>query len=896
MHRFIPTSIRARLIVLALVAIATAQAIGLGVSVWQEIQRYASSKRDFIVATAETFAASAAPAAAAGDSEQAHHAIRAMGRVPDVLFAEVLDADGRSLADLGATEQLAGDLKIEDATAPLPVTDLITSRSVETTVPIILGGKRVGSLRLIVDSRDLLWRILEAVRWAVLGASAALLAGMILAIRMQASITAPLLSLTAAMGQVRRNHDYGLMLPKQKDDEVGVLVDGFNRMLANIRDRDERLRLHRESLERDVADRTRDYAEAAAEAAAANRAKSDFLATMSHEIRTPMNGILVMAELLAKADLPRHARRQAEVIARSGESLLAIINDILDLSKIEAGKLEVETLDLDIGQTVEGVMRLFADRADGKGLDLAARIALPPAAMVRADPVRLGQVLANLVNNALKFTAEGSVVVAVEPAPGEPGLIRFSVQDTGIGIPEDKLGSIFEQFSQADQSTTRQFGGTGLGLSIARRLVAAMGGRIWVTSTPGEGSCFAFVLPAAADAAEGKASWPAIGATGSARAVVSLPWTATLATAEAILTEAGFAVENVEPGRLAEAAQGATLVLASAEAARVLTGRGERVVVVAKPTEDIRPLLSGGRVAASLPWPLLKADLAEVIGALANGRDLASLQESAAGAQPVALFSGLAVLVADDSEVNREVALAALQKLGVTPDFAEDGREAADMAAARSYDLVLMDGSMPVLDGFDATRLIREREAASGARRTPVVALTAHVVGAAADAWRSAGMDGVLHKPFTLAQLAACLTAHAHGASSEVEPMPMPATAAPTPSGAPTLDPAALRELKAMAGSDEIVARITRLYRLQSVERLADLREAASSGDLDRLARAAHALKSMSLNIGAKRVATIAGTFEREARMDGAAPSAEAVAALDADLQSAITALGEEAA
>ncbi len=202
--------------------------------------------------------------------------------MPDVLFAEVLDADDRSLADLGATEQLAGDLKVQDAAAPLPVSELISSRSVETTVPIILEGKRVGSLRLIVDTRDLLWHVLEAARWAIFGASGALLAGMLLAIRMQDSITAPLLSLTAAMGQVRRNHDYGLMLPKHNHDEVGVLVDGFNRMLANIRERDERLAKHRESLERDVADRTRDYAEAAAEAAAANRAKSDFLATMSH--------------------------------------------------------------------------------------------------------------------------------------------------------------------------------------------------------------------------------------------------------------------------------------------------------------------------------------------------------------------------------------------------------------------------------------------------------------------------------------------------------------------------------------------------------------------------------------------------------------------------------------
>ena len=508
-----PTSIRSRLVVLAASSIALAQVIGLGVAIWQESHRYAAAKRDFVVTTAETFASSAARAAATRDAELAHQAIRAMARVPDVLFAEVIAADGVSLADLGATEQLSGDLTMADAASTLPIGGLLESRSVEMTVPIVLEGQKVGSLRIVVNTQDFLWQVLEAARYAVLGSCIALLAAMALAVRMQRSITAPLLSLTAAMGLVRRNHDYGVTLSKHSEDEVGVLVDGFNRMLANIRERDEHLARHRESLERDVADRTRDYAEAAAEAAAANRAKSDFLATMSHEIRTPMNGILVMAELLAKAELPRHARRQAEVIARSGESLLAIINDILDLSKIEAGKLEVESLDLDVGQTVEGVMRLFADRAHEKGLDLAARIALPPLAMVKADPVRLGQVLANLVNNALKFTAEGAVTVIVEDAPDDPGMIRFSVQDTGIGIAADKQVSIFEQFSQADQSTTRQFGGTGLGLSIARRLVTAMGGRIWVSSEAGQGSTFAFVIPAAASQAQ---DWPTARGAGNA--------------------------------------------------------------------------------------------------------------------------------------------------------------------------------------------------------------------------------------------------------------------------------------------------------------------------------------------------------------------------------------------
>jgi signal transduction histidine kinase/DNA-binding response OmpR family regulator len=881
-------SIRTRLLLLVVIAIALAQAASLVLSLWQEVSRYAQAKHDGLVSTAQVIAAAAARATAEQDADAAYQSIRSIGSITGMTFAGLELADGRPFANVGAAEQLIGDLIIEQPGEPLPLMALLQSRSVEINVPVVFGGQRVGSLKLIADTAELPGRIRSAIGVTAGGALAAFVLGLALAVKLQGAITGPLKALTGAMALVSKSHDYRIAMPAYRHDEIGVLVDGFNTMIGDIRDRDDRLARHREGLEREVADRTADYQRAASEAEAANAAKSNFLATMSHEIRTPMNGMLVMAELLAKSELPDRARRQADVIARSGQSMLAIINDILDFSKIEAGKLEVECVEVDAAEAVDTVLMLFADRAQSKSLDLAACIDLPRHAAIKGDPVRLGQVIANLVNNALKFTETGGVLVSIARDPEQTDHVRFCVTDTGIGIAADKLATIFEAFSQADQSTTRRFGGTGLGLAIARRLVAAMGGELAVTSAEGQGTSFFFSLPAASE--HSYADWPRLPAEGISRAVVAIDGVKSAAVIEAYLLEAGYIVSKIDASTLSEAVPHSSLVIADfaalAEMPRPTPMRACKLIAVVRPDEEAASILADGRADAGLRWPILRDEFADILLGLRDNRSFGAVLSTSAAMQEDTPFTTLSVLVADDSEVNREVATAALQTLGITPDLVSDGRQAADAILTRSYDLVLMDGSMPVLDGFEATRLVRAKETETGRERTPIVALTAHVIGINADAWRAAGMDGVLQKPFTLADLSTCISKHARSiptAGSRVT-----AQEAMTDDFRQSLlhlDRTVLDELKAMAnGSSDVVTRIGRLYISQSTEQLALLFSAMREHDLDKLAMAAHALKSMSYNIGARGVAERAAAVEQSARVELCVVTTETAGALEAEL------------
>ncbi|HTO41492.1 MAG TPA: EAL domain-containing protein, partial [Rhizomicrobium sp.] len=552
-------------------------------------------------------------------------------------------------------------------------------------------------------------------------------------------------------------------------------------------------------------------------------------------------------------------------------------NDILDFSKIEAGKLELESVAVDLNEIADDVLSLFWDRAASKGLDLAACVDPATPQLVAGDPVRLRQVVSNLVNNAIKFTERGGVMVEI--APGADGLLRIAVRDTGIGIAQDKLGSVFGAFTQADQSTTRRFGGTGLGLAICKKLVDAMDGVFEVTSEIGKGSSFAFSVPL--KTLEAAAPWPQAGA--DATVMLALECALTAESLNSYFSRAGYAV----------AADGPCAV-AVVEAAMVGRVQAQTIICLSA-YGDSQPqtLLRDGKVAALLAQPVRRRDVAELLQRIASGAPLgicAAAEKTTAAALP--RYAGARVLVADDSAVNREVALEALRRFGIDATLVNDGRQAVD-ALAQPFDLVLMDGSMPVLDGFEATREIRAGEAERGATAVPIVALTAHVVGSGADAWRAAGMDAVLHKPFTLKALGEILACYLTPAEAETH---APDAAPPAQediadlSASPLFDAATVEQLQSFALSDQgdFVARVQRLYLDNAPNCIAALKAAEDAGSA---ASAAHALKSMSYNIGAKAVSGLCADMERGAR-DGVMPQESEIAALDDVLQRTLAALG----
>ena len=881
------SSIKRKLVTVVLVAVAVTAAISTAASAWREATRYADAKIAELTGTAHVIANALAAPLSERDRMGVIKALRPIGRIPAFTHAAVATPDGAHFADLGLSVVLKED----------PDRWILLRSSVEVSVPIMSSGSEIGSLTVLVNTKDLRQRLIDGALTGLLAAFIAAALGVIIATRLQRRITAPLSHLTDRMLDIQRTSDFSARVEARSNDETGVLVNAFNGMLDEIRERDTRLSDHRKNLENTVEERTQHLRIAKEDAEHANAAKSEFLATMSHEIRTPMNGMLVMAELLASANLTERHRHYSDVIVKSGQSLLTIINDILDFSKIEAGKLDLESVPLDPAEIVDDVLSLFWERAASKGLDLAAYVAPGVPAKIAGDPVRLNQVLCNLVNNALKFTETGHVRVVVEL--GDDGTaIKFTVIDSGIGIASDKLAHIFESFSQADQSTTRKFGGTGLGLAICRRLVEAMGGEIGVESDEGKGSQFRFAIKAAVVE-------PATTYESGAlqRAIIAMPETASATALAGYLRDAGLdarliPADWIEQQSLAKH----DLLFAESDTIRQMAASGENengsanpYVICVTQIGDTKAddVISSGQAHDMLNRPVSRTAFAELMARLAAGapRGMAALKPKQGKTLPS--LPGIKVLVADDSPVNREVIIEALKQLDVSADIVENGIEALEAASSTRYDVILMDCSMPEMDGFEATRAIRARERQSGHPAVPVIALTAHVAGAGADEWKSAGMTGYMTKPFRIIDLAECLQENYSGDPATAEPAEAnsndanpeaPESAAlaldvkPASEATPTDRSVGLSEMPvidvsvietALAGNgidtSPVIDRVLTIFESSAPPALLALGEAARVGDGVQIAKAAHALKSMSVNIGAKRLGAACSALEKSA-------------------------------
>ncbi len=851
-----------------LVIVAVFGAVVLATSLFaaREVNKYGAERSRELHANAIVFAATIATPVREGDKRRTLEALRAISGLPHIKHIRVVGPDGSVFVELGGTVALkeASALDFGGAFAHL------TAQSISAEAPVIESGEKIGALVLSADTSALGEKISEILWDSLIAALFSSTIALLIALRMQRGVTAPIIDLVNLMRKVRETDDFGARARNHRRDETGELVDAFNDMLDKIQDRDARLLAQQQNLQKTVLQRTHELKLAKEAAEAANNAKSDFLATVSHEIRTPMNGLLVMAELINSSDLPPRQKRYADVIVRSGKNLLTIINDILDFSKIEAGKLDLEKIPVRPADVISDVISLFWERAQKSGIDLVSYIAPGVPDAIEGDPVRISQVISNLVNNALKFTKRGSVILSIRKLSSAERdvTLEFAVVDTGIGIRREKLDSIFEAFSQADQSTTRKFGGTGLGLAICRRLVEAMGGAIGVDSREGKGSRFHFTLTA--KQIEAARAFPRTRA--DKRAIVAIAGSATPFVVARYLEESGLAVQIVATDEIeTQDLSYADIILASPATLAAIHARyaGEHegwtpARICISDLGDNAPdhLLSKGVAEDLLVKPITRLDMIGLVERLFEGRlrGRSALDSVRAAEDKTPIYPGKRILAADDSAVNREVVREALGRLGVEVCLVTNGAEAVEAVRAGMFDLVLMDCSMPVMDGFAATASIRSLPDPSRAN-IPIVALTAHVEDEDR-AWQRAGMNGYLTKPFSLAALASTI-------GQFLSPTDLSAAAATVSlerKGFAAFDGATLRNLAAMsAAGGDLVLRSLALYETHAREGMLRLARAVKARDAEEIASAAHALKSMSLNIGAKRFGEACAHVERSA-------------------------------